>query len=102
MSLPLPTIGRMAKSGHSKRLDQVTFRCGSCKWVFSERPLRIDDAPERAWHPYLYFCKRPVCGEEAEQVSREKALRTRFNGIKHGLSAKTTTYFPAKPDLPRL
>lgn len=28
----------------------------------------------------------------------EEALRTRFNGMKHGLSAKTATYFPAKPD----
>lgn len=27
----------------------------------------------------------------------EEALRTRFNGMKHGLSAKTATYFPAKP-----
>ncbi|CAG4882320.1 protein of unknown function [Georgfuchsia toluolica] len=44
------------------------------------------------------FCKCPVCGEEAEQASWEKALRTRFNGIKHRLSAKTAMYFPAKPD----
>ena len=28
----------------------------------------------------------------------EEALRTRFNGMKHGLNAKTATYFPAKPD----
>lgn len=28
----------------------------------------------------------------------EEALRTRFNGMKHGLSAKVATYFPAKPD----
>lgn len=28
----------------------------------------------------------------------EEALRTRFNGMKHGLSARTATYFPAKPD----
>lgn len=28
----------------------------------------------------------------------EEALRTRFNGMKHGMSAKTATYFPAKPD----
>lgn len=46
----------------------------------------------------LYFCKCPVCGKEAEQASWKKALRTRFNGIRHGLSAKTATYFPAKPD----
>jgi len=28
----------------------------------------------------------------------EEALRTRFNGMKHGLNARTATYFPAKPD----
>ncbi len=28
----------------------------------------------------------------------EEAQRTRFNGMKHGLSARTATYFPAKPD----
>jgi len=27
----------------------------------------------------------------------EEALRTRFNGMKHGLSASVATYFPAKP-----
>jgi hypothetical protein len=28
----------------------------------------------------------------------DEALRTRFNAMKHGLSARTATYFPAKPD----
>lgn len=27
----------------------------------------------------------------------EEALRTRFNGMKHGLNARVATYFPAKP-----
>lgn len=27
----------------------------------------------------------------------EEALRTRFNGLKHGMYAKTATYFPARP-----
>lgn len=30
--------------------------------------------------------------------TREEALRTRFNAMKHGLSARTASYFPAKPD----
>lgn len=30
--------------------------------------------------------------------TQEEALRTRFNAMKHGLSARTATYFPAKPD----
>jgi len=28
----------------------------------------------------------------------EEALRTRFNAMKHGMHARTATYFPAKPD----
>jgi hypothetical protein len=28
----------------------------------------------------------------------EEALRTRFNGMKHGLNARVARYFPAKPD----
>ena len=28
----------------------------------------------------------------------DEALRTRFNGMKHGLYARVATYFPAKPD----
>jgi len=28
----------------------------------------------------------------------EESLRTRFNGMKHGLNARTATYFPAKPN----
>lgn len=30
--------------------------------------------------------------------TKEEALRTRFNAMKHGLAARTATYFPAKPD----
>lgn len=30
--------------------------------------------------------------------TREEALRTRFNAMKHGMNARVATYFPAKPD----
>jgi len=30
--------------------------------------------------------------------TKEESQRTRFNAMKHGLSARTATYFPAKPD----
>jgi hypothetical protein len=33
----------------------------------------------------------------AGHPTAEEALRTRFNAMKHGLSAKVATYFPAKP-----
>ena len=34
----------------------------------------------------------------AGHPTAEEALRTRFNAMKHGLNARTATYFPAKPD----
>jgi len=39
-----------------------------------------------------------TAGNLAGHPTPEEALRTRFNGMKHGLSARTATYFPAKPD----
>ena len=30
--------------------------------------------------------------------TKEESLRTRFNAMKHGLAARTATYFPSKPD----
>ncbi len=128
--MPLPTIGRMAKSDHSKQLAGVTFRCGACRRAFAAAPARIEEAPEREWHPWAYFAACPYCDSEAEQApweraalkawqsatgprtaqgkaaaaanlaghpTPEEAQRTRFNALKHGLSAKTATYFPARP-----
>lgn len=119
----------MAKSDHSKQLAEVTFRC-RCRRVFTASPDRVEDDPERPWHPWDYFAQCPDCGDEAEQSHWEKALikawqnatgprteegkaataanlvghptpeeaqRTRFNALKHGLTAKTATYFPARP-----
>ena len=34
----------------------------------------------------------------AGHPNSEAVLRTRFNAMKHGMSAKTATYFPARPD----
>lgn len=34
----------------------------------------------------------------AGHPTAEETLRTRFNAMKHGLNARTATYFPAKPD----
>ncbi len=39
-----------------------------------------------------------VTANLAGHPTPEEALRTRFNAMKHGLHARTATYFPAKPD----
>lgn len=123
----------MGKSDYSSQLDKVTFRCGACRATFSDVPGRVEDAPEREWHPWAYFADCPECGaQDQEQEPRERALlkawtavrhgpktpegiaavtanlvghptpeearRTRFNALKHGMNAKTATYFPARPD----
>lgn len=119
----------MAQSDYSKPLTEVTFRC-SCKRTFSAVPARVDDCPDRDWHPWDYVAPCPDCGEDAGAAhwwlallkgwqnatgprtaegkaavaanleghpTPEEALRTRFNAMKHGLSAKTATYFPSRP-----
>lgn len=119
----------MAKPDYSRPLDEVTFRC-ACRRTFSARPERVEEFPERDWHPWRYLATCPDCGEDAPAApwwlallkgwqnatgprtpegiaattanlaghpTPEEALRTRFNAMKHGLSAKTATYFPSRP-----
>lgn len=52
----------------------------------------------RATGPRTPEGKAAVTRNLAGHPTPEEALRTRFNGMKHGLSAKVATYFPAKPD----
>lgn len=120
----------MAKSDYSRPLDEVTFRCAPCRRTFSGAPERVEDRPDRDWHPFEYMAHCPGCGEEVGAAhwwlallkgwqnatgprtdagkaataanleghpTSEEAMRTRFNAMKHGLSAKTATYFPASP-----
>lgn len=116
----------------SKKLDEVTFRCGVCRHTWSAAPDLVEPDDEAEHHPYAYFGNCPACDArhqpqapwerallKAHQMSTgprtaegkaataanleghptpEEALRTRFNGMKHGLNARTATYFPAKPD----
>lgn len=111
-------------------LHEVSFRCVSCGHEFVGAPHRVEDDPERPWHPYLYHGECAECGAPAIQTPRERGLlkawanatgptsdagkastrenlrghptpeeaqRTRFNAMKHGLNARTATFFPAKP-----
>ncbi len=65
--------------------------------------------PQAAWELNLIKAHQASTGpktpEGLAKVARniaghptpEEALRTRFNAMKHGLTARTATYFPAKP-----
>lgn len=66
--------------------------------------------PQAAWERALLKAHQAATGPKtpagmaataanlAGHPTPEEALRTRFNAMKHGLTARTATYFPAKPD----
>lgn len=55
-------------------------------------------AHQRSTGPRTPEGQRASAANLAGHPTPEEALRTRFNAMKHGLSARTATYFPAKPD----
>jgi len=98
--------------------ELVHFFCHACKHRFEAIPARTEDAPDRPWHPFSYFSPCPSCEAEATQVGWERNLMKayhcqtgprfngtaknplglqRFNGLKHGLTAKVAEFYPAIP-----
>lgn len=76
---------------------------------FAECPQCTQEAPQAAWERALAKAWTRATGPRTEagkaatarnlegHPTPEEALRTRFNAMKHGLFARTATYFPAKP-----
>ena len=58
----------------SASLTSINFHCRSCEKRFEGEPTRIEEAPERTWHPWAYFATCPVCECEAEQAPWEIGL----------------------------
>ncbi|OGT21497.1 MAG: hypothetical protein A2342_09485 [Gallionellales bacterium RIFOXYB12_FULL_54_9] len=72
-------------------------RCGDeCEQVPWERNLL--KAYSKATGPKTDEGKAATAANLDGHPTPEEALRTRFNAMKHGLNARTATYFPAKPD----
>lgn len=67
--------------------------CGQASWEKS-----LMKAWANATGPKTEAGKAATAANLEGHPTREEALRTRFNAMKHGLSARTATYFPAKPD----
>jgi hypothetical protein len=77
---------------------------GDCPVCHAERQ------PQAAWARALMKAHQMSTGPKTAEgmaavrknleghPNSEAVLRTRFNAMKHGMSAKTATYFPAKPD----
>lgn len=71
---------------------------------------QLEHQPQAAWARALMKAHQMSTGPRtAEGLAKvgqnleghpngEAVLRTRFNAMKHGMAAKTATYFPAKPD----
>lgn len=77
---------------------------------FSECPSCGRECEQAPWEKALLKAWRNATGPKTEEgkaattanleghPTPDEALRTRFNSMKHGLNARTATYFPAKPD----
>lgn len=64
----------MAKHDLSRPLAVVTFQCRPCRHTFDAEPVRVEDAPEREHHPFLYIGCCPSCGAEVGQATFHLAL----------------------------
>lgn len=73
--------------------DKCGKACGQVSW---ERALF--KAWSTATGPITEEGKAATAANLAGHPTQEESLRTRFNAMKHGLTARTATYFPAKPD----
>jgi len=62
----------------STQLHAVTFKCSPCSNTFNISPSRVEDAPDRDWHPWRYFAKCSGCGEEVGQLPTQVALMASF------------------------
>lgn len=71
--------------------------CGTeCEQVYWERNAM--KAWVKATGPRTEEGKAATAANLDGHPTKEEALRTRFNAMKHGLNARTANYFPAKPD----
>lgn len=77
---------------------------------FANCPTCGNECEQVQWEKNLFKAWRNATGPRTEEgkaataanleghPTPDEALRTRFNAMKHGLSARTATYFPSKPD----
>jgi hypothetical protein len=82
--------------GHPWRYFAACPRCGDeCTQVHWERSLL--KAWQSATGPKTEEGKAATAENLVGHPTKEESLRTRFNAMKHGASAKVATYFPASP-----
>ena len=76
---------------------------------FAACPHCDEESPQAHWERSLMKAWQKATGPTSDEgkaasaenlvghPTKEESLRTRFNAMKHGASAKVATYFPAKP-----
>lgn len=105
----------------TEQKERTTFWCPHCRWRWESAAERVEASTDSP-HPYEYFATCPKCGTDSGESPQIKSLyrawlnltgskspeisnrnlcqpdpiRTRFNGLKHGMYAKKARYFPAK------
>jgi hypothetical protein len=77
---------------------------------FSTCPICKEEREQAPWERSLIKAWGSATGPRTDEgkatsaknleghPTREESRRTRFNAMKHGMAAKTATFFPAKPD----
>lgn len=107
---------RCAKTGHGAfkaspaRVDPDPDDAVHPWQYFAPCPYCEEECPQAHWERSLMKAWQNATGPTSEEgkaasaenlvghPTKEESLRTRFNAMKHGASAKVATYFPAKPD----
>lgn len=68
------SIGHHRSMDNSASLTRVNFHCRPCRYGFESEPARVEDMPQREWHPWAYFAPCPICAAEAPQAAWEVGL----------------------------
>jgi len=69
---------RIKASDTSNPLALVSFVCPECKHKFECAPDEVEDSPERAWHPWSYFCACQECDGRAKQAGWQQGMMATF------------------------
>lgn len=83
---------------HPYRYFADCTACGAKRQPQAHWERALLKAHQHATGPKTADGKAATAQNLAGHPTPEEALRTRFNAMKHGMSARTATYFPAKPD----
>jgi hypothetical protein len=69
---------KQPKHDPANPLEEVHFICRPCKHTFACEPGRVEEAPERTAHPWMYFANCPQCDAESPQQPWEMGLMASY------------------------